>query len=372
MDQYFDLTDINPVNPKRGRWIAEILARVPLDLWKQIAHFAGKPDVMATLDHGELRMLVSNLRTSRMYIDSPPLSSKLPFSYQTIPGSIRRVVAKGIGRLRRSQINQWGRFPAFPLDLTTDALSDLVLGDELLHDPTPVMVTHDIDTAEGEGNLPLFLEIEEAVGARSTNFVVPFKWELNHGLLARVREAGHEIGVHGFDHGNQTPYLQREMMVQRFDQTIPFIERYQCRGYRAPTLLRTRELLSELATRFDYDSSIPTSGGLFPTPNNGCATARPFRVEGIWEIPLSMPRDAGLMFLGYKLVDIEHCMLESARLIRASGGIVVLLTHCEKAYSGNRVMLDLYRRILTRLAEDGGYRFMTMSEYHDTYLRERE
>ena len=364
MNQYFDLTDIiNPVNPERVHWIAEISARVPLELWEQVAHFAGKLDDLTTLDHGVLQKLVSNLRTSRMYIDTPPMSSKLPFSYQAIPGPVRRIVAKGIGRFRRSQINQWGRFPAFPLDLTIDALSDLVLGDELLHDPTPVMVTHDIDTAEGESNLPLFLEIEEAVGVRSTNFVVPFKWKLNHDLLSQTREAGHEIGVHGFDHGNQTPYLQREIMMQRFDKTMPFIERYQCRGYRAPTLLRTQKLLAELATRFDYDSSVPTSGGLFPAPNNGCATARPFRAEGIWEIPLSMPRDAGLMFLGYKLVDIERCMLESARLIRASGGIVVLLTHCEKAYSGNRVMLDLYRRVLTQFVEGGGVLFLNLTQY---------
>lgn len=372
MDQYLDLTSINPVNSERSRWIDKTFARVPMELWGQITHFAEETDALGTLDHDALRSLVSNLRTSRMYIDSPPMSSRLPFSYQIIPGAVRRIVAKGIGRFRRSQVGQWGRFPAFPLDLTTDALSDLLLGDELLHDPTPVMLTHDIDTEEGERNLPLFLEIEEAVGARSTNFVVPFKWGLDHGLLARTREAGHEIGVHGFDHGNQTPYLRREMMAQRFEQTMSFIERFKCRGYRAPTLLRTRELLAELSTWFDYDSSVPTSGGLFPAPNNGCATARPLKVEGIWEIPLSMPRDAGLMFLGYDPEDIERCILDSARLIRASGGVVVLLTHCEEAYSGNRVMRDLYRRVLTRLADDDGYRFMTMSDYHDTYLRGRE
>lgn len=372
MDQYVDLTGINPVNPERGRWIADSFARVPQELWDEVAPSIEKPDDLATLDYDARLKLVSDLRTARMYINHPPMSSRLPFSYQAVPGSVRRVIAKGIGRLRRSQGAQWARFPAFPLDLTTDAISDLTLGDEPLSDPTPVMVTHDIDTAEGEENLPLFLEIEEEMEARSTNFVVPFKWKLDHGLLERMVGAGHEIGVHGFDHGNQTPYLPRNMMARRFDQTKPFIERYRCRGYRAPTLLRTRELLAELALRFDYDSSVPTSGGLFPAPNNGCATARPFRAEGIWEIPLSMPRDAGLMFLGYGPEEIERHMLDSARLIRASGGVVVLLTHCEKVYSGNRIMLDTYRRILSSLAGDGGYRFMTMSEYHNTYLRGRQ
>ncbi|MBF0291370.1 MAG: polysaccharide deacetylase family protein [Nitrospinae bacterium] len=372
MDQYVDLISITPVNRERGRWITETFARTPRELWDEVAPSIANTDALASLDHDARRKLVAALRTARMYITSPPMSSRLPFSYQAIPGPIRRIVAKGIGRLRRSQSAKWARFPAFPIDLTTDALSDLILGDEPLNDPTPVIVTHDIDTSEGEQNLPLFLEIEESLGARSTNFVVPFKWNLDHGLLERTINAGHEIGVHGYDHGNQTPYMQPEMMARRFDQTKPFIERYRCRGYRAPTLLRTRELLAELALRFDYDSSVPTSGGLFPAPNNGCATARPFRAEGIWEIPLSMPRDAGLMFLGYGPEEIECHMLDSARLIRASGGVVVLLTHCEKVYSGNRIMLDTYRRILSSLAGDGGYRFMTMSEYHNTYLRGRQ
>ena len=122
--------------------------------------------------------------------------------------------------------------------------------------------------------------------------------------------------------------------------------RYSAVGYRAPSLLRTRPLLRDLGARFRYDSSIPTSGGLFPTPNNGCATARPFRVENIAELPISLPRDGALRFLGHRPDEIVRIWIDCAELIARSRGVVVLLTHCERRFSGHPRMFDAYRRFL--------------------------
>ena len=38
--------------------------------------------------------------------------------------------------------------------------------------------------------------------------------------------------------------------------------------------------------------------------------------------------------------------IECADLIARSGGVVVLLTHCERRFSGDAGMLDAYRRFL--------------------------
>src|SRR6185312_13744291 len=122
------------------------------------------------------------------------------------------------------------------------------------------------------------------------------------------------------------------------DAAKPFADRHRAAGYRAPSLLRTRGLLKDLAGRYRYDSSIPTSGGLFPVPNNGCASARPFMIEGIMEIPLSMPRDGSLRFLGKSPREILRIWIDCAERISASGGVVVLLTHCERRFSGNAPM----------------------------------
>ncbi|MBY0429880.1 MAG: methyltransferase domain-containing protein, partial [Rhodospirillales bacterium] len=135
----------------------------------------------------------------------------------------------------------------------------------------------------------------------------------------------------------------------------------------APSLLRTRPLLGELSRLYRYDSSIPTSGGLFPMPNNGCASARPFRLQGLWEIPLSMPRDGSLRFLGHSAREILAIWQRCAGLIAASGGVVMLLTHCEQRFSGNPAMLNAYRGFLEWVAVEG--RTFTPAETRTLKLR---
>src|SRR5262249_16526444 len=150
---------------------------------------------------------------------------------------------------------------------------------------------------------------------------------------------------------NRTPFADDRERTRRLEAARPFIERYGARGYRAPSLLRTRALLRGLRPLYQYDSSIPTSGGLFPVPNNGCATARAFRIEGIAEIPVSMPRDGSLRFLGYSPAEISSIWRECGSRIARSGGVVMLLTHCERRFSGTPAMLDAYRRFLAFVGE---------------------
>ena len=298
------------------------------------------------------------LREFAAFTESPPATARLPLSYQRVPAVLRAAAASFIGRVRRRQADRWARFPRWPLDLSADFLSDAAGERRAIGPPAPVVLTHDIDSAEGLNNLTRqFLAREEAVGARSVNYVVPHGWPLDAGTLREVRARGHEIGVHGFDHSNRTPFLDRDARRERLAAGRRFADEHGATGYRAPSLLRTRALLRDVGERFAYDSSIPTSGGLFPVANNGCATARPFVVEGVVELPLSMPRDGSLRFLGYSAADILSLWKECAAAIARSGGVVVLLTHCERRFSGTSEMLAMYSRLLEHLASAGRYRF---------------
>ena len=291
-----------------------------------------------------------------------PASSRLPFSYRRIPGWMRSLLASAIGRWHRSRTQRWAAFPQWPLDLSVDFLTDLSdLSDAIpASGPTPVVLSHDLDSAEGLRNVVRdFLSIEEEVGARSTNFAVPCGWPLDAGLLRELAERGHEIGVHGYDHSNQTPFASDSERRRRLDAARPIRTESAAVGYRAPSLLRSAPLLQDLATRYQYDSSIPTSGGLFPTPNNGCATARPFRIGPILEIPLTLPRDGSLRFLGLSPAEILKCWLTLSDVISRSRGIVVVLTHGEERFSGNRPMLEVYRRFVKTIAESDKYYWTT-------------
>lgn len=293
------------------------------------------------------------LRLRAAFTEKRPLSSRLPVSYQNVPSGLRNLIASAIGRWSSRFTARLGEFPRWPLDLSADFLADLASGTSSVFaaGPTPVLLTHDLDSAEGLENLAKwFLGMEESVGARSTNFVVPCAWPIDYSLLDQINDRGHEIGIHGYDHSNRTPFLGPLKRRNRLQSAHELVERYNILGYRSPSLLRTSDLLRDLGNLYRYDSSIPTSGGVFPVPNNGCASARPFWVEEIAELPLTMPRDGGLLFLGDSSHEVLEIWINCAKSISLSGGIVVLLTHCEARFSGNAPMLNAYRGFLEFVA----------------------
>jgi peptidoglycan/xylan/chitin deacetylase (PgdA/CDA1 family) len=345
----------------RAAWAEGMTLHIPRSL---LADFGLSPDRADTESLpasaiAATAQAVERLRRFAAFTPEPPVSGRLGFSYRRIPPWARTIAASLIGRVRRRSVRQWACFPGWPLDLGADALADLV--PDALPAPaglTPVVLSHDLDSEEGLHNfLGHFAALEEAVGARSVNFVVPCSWPLDHGLLAQVQARGHELGIHGFDHSNRTPFVAPAERALRVARGRELADRYGMQGYRAPSLLRTPALYRELAGRYAYDSSIPSSGGLFPVPNNGCASARPLAAEGVAVLPLSMPRDGSLLFLGHRPEEILALWTQCAALIRRSGGVVVLLTHCENRFSGNPVMRDVYARFLKQLAADDGYAF---------------
>jgi peptidoglycan/xylan/chitin deacetylase (PgdA/CDA1 family) len=307
---------------------------------------------------------VGAIRMRCAFTDKPPMSSRLPFSYHWVPGFIRHQVASFIGRRQRNRADVWAAFPRWPLDLSSDFLADWANGPSTrIARPTPVLLTHDLDSPEGVENLlHRFLVLEEKCQARSTSFVVPCAWPLDHGMLREAIQRGHAIGVHGHDHANRTPFAPAAERLARLGAGCQALTAYGAGGYRAPSLLRTRALLEDVARFHPFDSSIPTSGGLFPTPNNGCASARPFAIGSLIEIPLSLPRDGSLRFLGHSAAEISDLWIACARTISQSGGAVVLLTHCEDRFSGNPEMLQAYERFPDFIVASPEFTWSTFEE----------
>lgn len=289
-----------------------------------------------------------DLRLLYAYTPKKPLSSRLPFSYQNVPPAIRTLIAKAIGGKQSKKYLSSDIFPKWPLDLSADFLADLEkLPTIQFKNKTPLLITHDLDSAEGLRNLvEKFLPLERRFGVRSTNYIVPCGWKIDYALLDEVKAQGHEIGIHGFDHSNKTPFASPEERKKRLEAAKPLIEKYEIKGYRAPSLVRTKELLSDLTNYYVYDSSIPTSGGIFPVPQNGCATARPFKINNLWEIPVSLPRDGSLLFLGYSAPDILEIWKNCASKISASNGLITLLMHCENRFSGRLHIFKIYEKFL--------------------------
>jgi len=57
-----------------------------------------------------------------------------------------------------------------------------------------------------------------------------------------------------------------------------------------------------------------------------------------------------MQFLGHSPSKIGAMWIENAKAVAAARGIVVLLTHCEKRFSGNPPMLAAYRQFVEFIA----------------------
>jgi peptidoglycan/xylan/chitin deacetylase (PgdA/CDA1 family) len=353
---------IAAVDTARLEWAVGVDVSLPVSLLTSLTGSATIQELdLRTIPRPPVDGLPNDLRLRAAFTEEHPHSKHLPFSYQLIPPQIRWHIGRQLGRRLRRRQSEWAQFPGWPLDLSADFVADWMCGDvPPPAAPAPVLLTHDIDSAGGLRNLvKLFLPIEEALGARSTNYVVPRGWALDHGLLREVVARGHEIGVHGYDHSNQTPFRASRERRQRLSDGRAALEAYSPAGYRAPSLVRTAALVNDVADYFRYDSSIPTSGGPFPVFNNGCATARPFKIGRTLEIPITLRRDGSVQFLGYSPDEIGAMWKESAEHLAASRGIVSLLTHCERRFSGNPPMLNAYRRFLEFLRSSPRFEWNT-------------
>lgn len=343
--------------PPSAAWAEGLTAKLPkemIDALTSGAFAAGDETARAMA-----AAISVTLRRRQAFLRRSIAATRLPISYRRIPGPVRQMLGRAAGRVQRHRQGSWADFPGWPLDLSSDIAADLSAASSTRAEITPVLLTHDIDSPEGLTNLlRLFLPIEEEIGARSANFIVPCAWPVDHGLVSEVMRRGHEIGVHGYDHSGITSFTSPGERAKRIARGRTFGDRYQAAGYRAPSLIRSRQLLTELDNHYLYDSSIPTSGGPFPAPNNGCASARPWQIGTLWEIPLSLPRDGSLRFLGYNSAQIADMWLRLSKVIGRAGGVVTLLTHCERAFSGNPSMLRAYRNFVERIATDDRFVFL--------------
>jgi hypothetical protein len=289
-----------------------------------------------------------------------PLSARLPFNYRKLPTWLRNAVARrAVSGWVESQTG--AAAPRWPVDATVDYFADLLEPKPAyLSGPTPVVISHDLDTPEGLTNyLEFFLPTEMSLGVtRPAAFVVPTWWPTGGGPAEELC-ANTETGIHGFDHSGHTPFAEPKELRSRVAFGVDLASRIGARGYRAPSLLRSRPLLSELAEHYSFDSSIPSSGGPLPTRNSGAATVRPFLMGQLVEVPVTLPRDGSLLFLGTSWPEIAQTWRESARMVREAHGVVVLLIHCEERFSGSAQGRKVVESFVSWLAESDEFEFTT-------------
>ena len=113
-----------------------------------------------------------------------------------------------------------------------------------------------------EPNTRRLLDLLDAHGVRATFFVLGWVGERSPGLVRDIHAAGHEVGIHGYDHRPITMMTEPEFRrdIRRAKNIVEDLTGEPVLGYRAPTYSVVRDTMWALDVMAEeglaYDSSI--------------------------------------------------------------------------------------------------------------------
>ena len=301
------------------------------------AHGSGPLDGRRGLAELEAEVMVDR------YLSGPqPLYSRLPFDYRLVPSPIRAAGLIVLERMHRDRDVE--PFPRWPQEWRLDDLRATVWSDaasrlaERLEAPIypdghrgAVLLTHDIDSRADIEGVAALRTLERECGLPSSfGFIPRISWP-DRRVVDALIDDGCEIYCHDIRHDAKLPYQQLDAMRAAFERFFDANEyaRSLLRGFRSGQLLMTPGLLALVGTLFSYDLSLPDSehGGPYGA-HAGCATVHPFLVDGLLEIPLTLPQDFYLenveRYDGQQALSLWRRKLDA---VLTRGGVAVLNTH---------------------------------------------
>ncbi|MCP5520992.1 MAG: DUF354 domain-containing protein [Verrucomicrobiales bacterium] len=209
-----------------------------------------------------------------------------------------------------------------------------------------LVLTHDVETAQGLRKIRPLLELEMQFGLRSSfNLIPEGSYTIPDGLRPELSQNGFEVGVHDLHHDGRL-FRSRD----RFRRLAPRINRHLSEwgavGFRAGFMFHQLEWLHDLNIR--YDASTFDTDPFEPQPD-GVRTIFPFWVSppargsreeappghdpqrarshggGYVELPYTLPQDfTALILLARENIDLWTRKLD---WIATRGGMALIDTH---------------------------------------------
>jgi peptidoglycan/xylan/chitin deacetylase (PgdA/CDA1 family) len=281
-----------------------------------------------------------------------PFYARIPLHYHSVPGYIRTIGAKLMLSRRTPTLPKYD-FPGFPIEQGFEVLQHLYESRCRNHVPTSkdstrVILTHDIDTEDGFKWVKETAKLEMTYGFQSIFNVVGQGYRIDYEILDWLAENGFEIGLHGYNHDNKLIFLTESEIRRRIERCGPLLKRYGIKSFRSPSFLRNERLFNVLRDYFEYDYSVLDTDIICPGGNGGCLWTKKFTLRGLTHIPTTVPFEAPLYFhvRPENLIEFWKPKIE---WLHACNGNVVVLTHPDPHYSGNKKMLNIYEDLLRLL-----------------------
>jgi hypothetical protein len=206
-----------------------------------------------------------------------------------------------------------------------------------------LILTHDVETAEGLRLAVEVADLEEELGFRSS-FNVGSWYGLDDGILRELRSRGFEIGSHGLQH-DRSLFASRAAFETQLPLLADAMDTIHAEGFRSPSTFRVFEWFAELPAA--YDCSVPHSDPYEPQPG-GCCSFWPFFIGPLIELPYTLPQDHTLFtLLKHRAVDF---WLQQAATIERNHGLIQCVTHPDPGYLGEQANRMLYAEFLEGMA----------------------
>jgi len=314
--------------------------------------------VCAAFDFDQLYRMYVHERWRESASDLHPLSDRqLQLYYR-----VRHLLPRGFWlSLRRTfmRLRKPPAFPAWPLELAVDrllrfyALCQLEAADVDEAEfrwfwpgryQAALILTHDVESADGLRLALELADLEEARGLRSSFNVVGQHYPIDYGIVRELRERGFEIGLHGLHH-DRSLFSSRAEFERQLPKLREAAERFGSVGFRSPATYRVIDWLPELPAM--YDCSVPHSDPYEPQPG-GCCSIWPYMIGDMVELPYTLPQDHTLFTLLRKR-SVETWLVQ-ARSIEERFGLIQCLSHPDRGYLGDSDKRAIYRELLDAVA----------------------
>jgi len=190
-----------------------------------------------------------------------------------------------------------------------------------------LVLTHDVDTAEGHAKTEKLMRLEMELGFRSSFNFVPERYSVSPELHSLLTQNGFEVGVHGLKHDGKL-YQSEKIFRDRTGKINQYLKNWKAVGFRSPAMHHNLEWLLDLnieydASTFDTDPFEPQSDGvrtIFPFWVNGNNDRK-----GYVELPYTLVQDFTLFILMQKK-DIEIWQ-DKLDWIAENGGMALVNVH---------------------------------------------
>ena len=209
------------------------------------------------------------------------------------------------------------------------------------------VLTHDVETAEGQAFVRKVADMEENLGFRSSfNFVLE-RYPLDIKLIGELKERGFEIGCHGLKHDGKLFSTKMEF-TRRAAKINAHLKELGMVGFRSPLTHRNPEWMQAL--EIEYDLSFFDTDPFEPVPG-GVMSIWPFFIGHFVELPYTLVQD-------YTLTSVlgettPRIWLEKVDFIEKYHGMALVNSHPDYLKTENT--WDVYYQFLAAMKKRQGY-----------------